>query len=399
MQRLTSMLLVTCFFALITAPALVQTATEIARGQRPQVLDVLTRVPTADNLQAFEARLEQASVVGETLRPRVQYTVFRLFNDWGHQVIAGRDGWLFYRPGIESLTQRPSQDISRDGDPLSAIVSFRDQLAQRGIHLLVVPMPNKESIYPEQLKHRATHDAVIRAQPTRELFAQLRAADVDYVDIFEVFRQAKHGGSSTEPTRLYLIQDTHWSPAGAQLAAQAVAADLVARGWIGRAQTQYQHRPVRVDRLGDLVQMQRVPAIEQTLGAETMDCVQIVNRTNDLPYVDDPQSEVLVLGDSFLRIYQQDEPVQRDSSPTWLPNCSNLWPRSSTTAEPRHWSVSNWPGVPSCWTARKSYSGSLSNAIFAKAPKAGRKWNCRTEGEEGVLSTQCSHLRTGTDLP
>lgn len=308
MQRMRSILCVTGFVALISTPALVQIAVEIARGQRPPVLDVLTRWPTKDNLQTYETRLEEASIVRETWRPAVQYLQFRLLHSWGRQVMAGRDGWLFYRPGIESLTQRSSQNPARDGDPLTAIVSFRNQLARRGIHLLVVPMPNKESSYPEQLTRHAAATGGIVARPTRELLTQLSAAGVDHVDVFQLFRQAKQDESPGAASKLYLVQDTHWSPAGAQLAAQAVADHLLAHARIDRGQTEYKRQPVSVKRLGDLVEMQHVPAIERHVGPETVDGVQIVDSTSGSLYADEPASQILVLGDSFLRIFQQDEP-------------------------------------------------------------------------------------------
>ena len=60
--------------------------------------------------------------------------------------------------------------------------------------------------------------------------------------------------------------------------------------------------------MGDIVEMLRVPALEDRLGPEEINCVQVTRREDGLPYRDDPRSEVLVLGDSFLRIYERDEP-------------------------------------------------------------------------------------------
>jgi hypothetical protein len=54
--------------------------------------------------------------------------------------------------------------------------------------------------------------------------------------------------------------------------------------------------------------MSRSPGIEQRLAPESVACAQVIRRDTGAPCADDPASEVLVLGDSFLRIYQQDEP-------------------------------------------------------------------------------------------
>jgi hypothetical protein len=54
--------------------------------------------------------------------------------------------------------------------------------------------------------------------------------------------------------------------------------------------------------------MARVPEIEQHFPLEEVSCYQVVNRATGQLYKDDTHSPVLVLGDSFLRIYESDEP-------------------------------------------------------------------------------------------
>jgi hypothetical protein len=66
--------------------------------------------------------------------------------------------------------------------------------------------------------------------------------------------------------------------------------------------------PVTVRRRGDLVEMLEVPQIERALEPERLSCLQVVDSDAGTPYRDRPESEVLILGDSFLRIYEQDEP-------------------------------------------------------------------------------------------
>ena len=61
-------------------------------------------------------------------------------------------------------------------------------------------------------------------------------------------------------------------------------------------------RPVAISRHGDILEMMQVPQIERHFPPEEITCRQVIL------YRDDPASPVLVLGDSFLRIYQQDEP-------------------------------------------------------------------------------------------
>jgi hypothetical protein len=54
--------------------------------------------------------------------------------------------------------------------------------------------------------------------------------------------------------------------------------------------------------------MIRVSQVEKLFRPERMNCTQVIDTQTGKPYADDPNSPVLVLGDSFLRIFEQDEP-------------------------------------------------------------------------------------------
>jgi hypothetical protein len=171
-----------------------------------------------------------------------------------------------------------------------------------------MPAPNKESIYPEQLSGRAGPAEVAVARQTRQLLERLRAAHVEVVDLFAVFRQAKREQAAAPAPALYLAQDTHWSPAGVELAAKAAAEHILARGWVQPGTVPYDARPAPVRQVGDVVRMLQSPPIERLVGAEAIPCQQVFRRDTGEPCKDAPDAQVLVLGDSFLRIYEQDEP-------------------------------------------------------------------------------------------
>lgn len=123
--------------------------------------------------------------------------------------------------------------------------------------------------------------------------------EVIRVDLFAHDRMARAGSRAP----LYLTQDSHWSPAGAELAAAAVAERIGAHG-----SGDFDRKTTPVQHSGDLVRMWRAPQIEARLAPESIVCTQVFRRDTGALYTDDPASDVLVLGDSFLRIYEQDEP-------------------------------------------------------------------------------------------
>jgi hypothetical protein len=297
------------FLAIVGSVPLSQAVMEACRGDRPQVLQIFHDKPTARNLRAYEWTLEDSSGVAAKFRTWAQYAQFAWFKDGGEKALLGRDGWLFYKPGVDYATERPGirHPTTTAADAVSAIIDFHDQLAARGIHLLVMLTPDKESVYPDKLTRRAAVSPTIISPETREVLTRLKAAKVELVDLFELFANARTATPARSPA-LYLAQDSHWSPTGVQLAAQAVARRIVQCGWAEPGAVPYELKSSPVGRVGDILRMLQVPMLESEAVAEITPCRQVSRADTGKPYEDDPHSEILVLGDSFLRIYQTDEP-------------------------------------------------------------------------------------------
>lgn len=304
-------LLTIAFLTLIGAVAPFQALREIRQGESPQALDVLRRAPSAASLRSFECDLEDQSVVTRVVRPPTQYLRYRIFGDTGEQALVGRHHWWFYRPDVRFLTERcPDQPAARTGPgpAVSAIVGFRDQLAARGIHLLVLPMPGKPSIYPDMITRRAAPCDPRCHEYTRRLCEDLTAAGVEVTDLFHVFARARGEADPSDSAGLYLTRDTHWTNLGARRGAEAVARRLRELNWVSPGLVRYDVRPIRVHRPGDVLRMLKCPPIEALFEPEEIECLQVVRWEDGQPYRDAPESPVLVLGDSFLRIYERDEP-------------------------------------------------------------------------------------------
>ena len=308
-RRWVDVVVTTGFLAVIFSPGLIQCAVELHRGQRPGALDVLVRRPSAESLRAYENSLEDESWTVQRLRPWMQYLQFALLNDAGGKALTGLDGWLFYRPGVEYVIAggRIPAGPAPGRDPFAAIAAFRDELALRGIRLVVVPVPNKESVYPDKVTRRAAGQDGTRCRRTSDLLERLCKAGVETVDLFAVFAETRQRQPEAANTRLYLVQDSHWSPAGVAVAAGAAAERILKQGWVGPGTTDYDALPIHIERIGDVLQMLQAPWVERAVRPEPILCYQVI-QGDGTPYADDPDSEVLVIGDSFLRIYQTDEP-------------------------------------------------------------------------------------------
>jgi len=319
--------LIVIFLVLIGLVAPSQVVLDLRRGQTPGIVNLFRQAPTRANLRRLESDLETRCRLVQAVRPTVQYARFVLFQDAGDQALLGRDGWLFYRPAVQYLVdpvrsvpvraskETPHGVTTNENDIFAAVVSFRDELAKRGIKLLVMPAPNKSSIYPQMLTVRLNKTAGSVNPTTREVLARLRQAGMEIVDLFEVYAPVRSVPVRAYPetlhavaTNYYLAQDSHWSPEGMRKAAEVVARRLLDLGWIEKGSVKYEAKPVTIHRHGDVLRMMRVPRVERLYEPERIDCTQVVNSETGKPYVDDANSPVLVLGDSFLRIFERDEP-------------------------------------------------------------------------------------------
>jgi hypothetical protein len=303
--------LILLFVGIIASVPLAQALIEVRQEDGIRALELFSDWPTAANLRSYEQNIEKASWAGRLSRPWLQFAQFAWLKHGGEKVVVGSSGWYFYKPGLNYMLARPefAKAANATNNPVAAIVDFRDQLAAYGIHLLVMPVPNKDSIYPDRLTSRAENLREALSPRTREVLDRLHAAQVEVIDLFKEFSQARQQSAATPEVPLYLQQDTHWSPAGVALAAKTVAHRLIALGWVNSGHFEYSELAAPVQRLGDIVRMLQVPMIDRSIKPENVPSVQVVRYDDHQLYKDGIEGEVLVLGDSFMRIYQQDAPT------------------------------------------------------------------------------------------
>ena len=276
---------------------IIQLIYEKATGRPLQELDLLKRPLTASHLREYQDRLKDQSVVAKFIRRRYQYFLTDLFRRGNSKVIIGRNGWLFYRPAVDYIIRTDLRS-----DALAAILAFHKSLRAQGIDLILVPIPVKATIYPEYLSERYDPNwgpAVNRH--IGELFDRLRASGVKVFDpTYFLWRERWK-----ENLLLYLPQDTHWSPFGMSIVAEALAREIEKRGWLdGLERTLFYTESTRLKRHGDLYDMLQLPYDSRRLRPIEVRIERVLHGSGD-PVLPDPSSPIILLGDSFTNVYSQ----------------------------------------------------------------------------------------------
>ena len=263
---------------------------------------------TSRYLRAFEKKVEDENVLVLKFRPQYQLAVWNVFNEPGEKVVlgAGEGRWLFYRQDVEFLVQPSPLDVrsAKLDNPIQAILKFREQLKKKGVELLVVIAPGKPSIYPERLTGASGEKPI--ASHGKAILDSLTKLGLNTVDLYTPLLAAKANDANLG--ELYLNDDTHWTPRGAELAAGEIAKkvnSMVNAGLIdiGEPSVDYEVTDSLADRMGDIGEMS---------GLNKFNVFKVQQVTGHVvsPFKDDfRKSKILILGDSFSRIYQTDAPV------------------------------------------------------------------------------------------
>lgn len=136
---------------------------------------------------------------------------FKLFNEGRPGVVLGRDQWLF---SDEEFNPTANADHLMQ-DNLALIRGVRDTLQRQNIQLVLAILPAKARVYDEYLGKQAP--ASLHADLFNQFHAQARQANVFAPDLLAPLEQAKARG------QVFLRTDTHWTPMGAEVVAQAIA--------------------------------------------------------------------------------------------------------------------------------------------------------------------------------
>jgi hypothetical protein len=265
-------------------------------------------------IDRFETRLEEESWIVQRLLPSVQLFLTGTLGMGNQQVYLGMDGWLFYRPGVDSLSgpgflesdileyRRGTGDTLNDPvepDPRPAIRAFHRDLAARGIRLLVLPAPVKGTVHPEKLTRRSAQPPL--QNPSFEAFVRsLESAGIPVLDVSPLLVDA------TRREAQFLATDSHWTPDGMESAAQALARWIEENVSLSGPPRPYRTEERPVQGTGDLARILELPPGQRLYGPQRITVRQVLNPDGTL-WSPDSSAEILILGDSFTNVFSRED--------------------------------------------------------------------------------------------
>lgn len=265
-------------------------------------------------MDRFESRLEEESWIVGRLLPSVQLFFSGALGMGNQQVFLGRDGWLFYRPAVDSLTgpgflepdvlesRRRGGDAWTDPvepDPRPALRALHRDLAARGIRLLVLPAPVKGTVHPEKLTRRPARPPL--QNPSFEEFVRsVEEAGIPVLDVSSLLVEAARRKAQ------FLKTDSHWTPDGMEIAARSLAEWIEMNVPLTGPPRPYRTEERPVQGIGDLARILELPPGQRTYGPQQITVRQVLEPDGGL-WSPDPSAEILILGDSFTNVFSRED--------------------------------------------------------------------------------------------
>lgn len=227
---------------------------------------------------------------------------YRVINRGSEKVFAGRSGWFFDASELNALTGSGSlePEFTAPGKPLSnapaMVIDFAKQLKERGVPLLMIPLPMKASLYPEFItgSDPEASEAPLyhRCQPT--LYDQFTKTGIDVQDLTQAMLQLKE-----RKKPVFWKQDSHWTPDAMQELARQTAAYIRKKypEAAGDSPMIVDAKAPEANYYGDLIERLHLDGAFTPLAPERAVMVSF-------PTIEtDPNAPLALIGDEDVRLY------------------------------------------------------------------------------------------------
>ena len=260
-------------------------------------------------LQAEQLRARIAKMEALDLADRMAAAIDGLDSTYGApQYTPVSDGWIYIRPlRFERYVNGPASGEELDPEQhyvpgqhqVATIVDFSRQLEERGIELIVVPIPTRLQAYPELVVNvELDEDFEGFALGLTRIMLELNEQGVEVLDLLPALARERDSHLAEDRHQVFLRANGHWSPKGVVISAREMADRMREAPWFEDARRRSNPDVETFDRDWSyrdqkLAEGATPPKLEfeRVLTPKG----RIVEYSNDSP--------VLVLGDSFVSIF------------------------------------------------------------------------------------------------
>ncbi|MBC3206289.1 MULTISPECIES: alginate O-acetyltransferase [Pseudomonas] len=167
---------------------------------------------------------------------------FKLFNEGRPGVVLGRDQWLY---SDEEFNPIVNEELNLQGN-YALVEGVRQTLKEKGVKLVMAIVPAKVRLYPEHLDE--VKPSSIHQNLYQDFHARVAADKILAPDLLGPLQQAKQNGQ-----QVFLRTDTHWTPEGAEIAANALAKTIAEQSPLSGEPQRFVTTPAeKVTHKGDL---------------------------------------------------------------------------------------------------------------------------------------------------
>ncbi|AUG00455.1 MULTISPECIES: alginate O-acetyltransferase [Pseudomonas] len=203
---------------------------------------------------------------------------FKLFNEGRPGVVLGRDQWLYSDEEFHPIV---NEELNLQGN-YALVEGVRQALKEKGVKLVMAIVPAKVRLYPEHLGD--VQPASIHANLYQDFHARVAADKILAPDLLGPLQQAKQNGQ-----QVFLRTDTHWTPAGAEVAANQLAKAIADKApLMGQPQRFVTEAEQTVVHKGDLrLFLPLDPLFENLMPAKEPLQKRVTRAADDQPAADD----------------------------------------------------------------------------------------------------------------
>ena len=153
----------------------------------------------------------QTNLAAACVRSGMQWVLTHGLHEGNRDVYLAREGWLFSHAEINRLVHAKREN----NETQARLTALASRLKAQETSLLVVLIPGRATLYPEQIRD-GRYTGPVRLKEENATVSELTAAGIDVMDMTDALWEFR------DRQQVFFAQDSHWTPEAMKAVALAV---------------------------------------------------------------------------------------------------------------------------------------------------------------------------------